>query len=128
MNDKTATIDALKQRVNRFVKERDWEGYHSPKNLSMSIAVEAAELMECFQWLTPEESRTVLKNRKVREEIEDEIADIATYILDFCLLFDIDLSGAVARKIVKNEKKYPAELVKGKHHKYTHYQKRRRTV
>lgn len=85
----------------------------------MSIAIEAAELMEMFQWLTIEESREILKDKKKMENIRDEIADIAVYILDFCNLFGIDLSTAVMRKLKKNAKKYPISKAKGVAKKYT---------
>ena len=84
MNNSGTTFQEIKNRIKQFIKERDWEQFHSPKNLSMSIAIEAAELMEHFQWLTIEQSKKLLKNKKKREEIEDELADIAIYIIDFC--------------------------------------------
>ena len=92
----------------------------------MSIAIEAAELMEHFQWLSPEESRKLLGNAAGRAKIEDELADIAIYILDFCNLFSIDIEKIIARKLGKTAKKYPVRLVKGKAHKYTYYQKLKR--
>jgi NTP pyrophosphatase (non-canonical NTP hydrolase) len=117
------TLQEIKTRIKQFVKERDWEQYHSPKNLSMSIAIEAAELMEHFQWLTIEESRKLLKDKKKRIEIEDELADIAIYVLDFCNLFNIDIKKSIVRKLDKTARKYPACIVRGKIHKYTHYRK-----
>jgi len=119
--DSIITITQLKKKLSKFVKDRDWEQYHSPKNLSMSIAIEAAELMEMFQWLNIEESHKSLKNKKQLEAIKDELADISLYVLEFCNLFDIDLSSAIIRKMKKNAKKYPAHLVRGKSHKYTYY-------
>jgi len=124
MKDNTMTVGRLKGRLAKFVKDRDWAQFHSPKNLSISIAVEAAELMEHFQWLTIEESHEILKDRKSLEEIKDELADIALFVLEFCNMFGIDLSSAVINKLKKNVKKYPAALVKGKTHKYTYYQKK----
>jgi dCTP diphosphatase len=124
MTDSSATIKQLKQKLARFVKDRDWEQYHSPKNLSMSIAIEAAELMEMFQWATIEESHHVLKDKKKLEAVKDELADIALFVLEFCNMFDIDLSTAIIKKLKKNVKKYPAQLVRGKSHKYTYYQKK----
>ena len=119
--DSKTTIKELKSAIARFIKDRDWEKYHSPKNLSMSIAIEASELMELFQWLTIEESHKLLKDKKKLEEIKDELADIALYALEFCNLFNIDLSSAILKKLQKNAKKYPAKVVKGKAHKYTYY-------
>ena len=124
LKDNIVTIRQLKQKLAKFVKDRDWEQYHSPKNLSMAIAIEAAELMEMFQWLDIDESHSLLKNKKKRREIEEELADIAVYILDFCNLFNIDLSSIILKKLKKNSKKYPTKLVKGKAHKYTHYKER----
>ena len=122
-NDKNTCVSELKAKLARFVRERDWEQYHSPKNLAMSAAIEAAELMEHFQWLTIEESEKALMDRKVRSEVEDELADIALYILEFCNMCGLDLSTAVLRKLKKNAAKYPVRLAKGKSHKYTRYRK-----
>jgi len=123
MNNSGTTFQEIKNRIKQFIKERDWEQFHSPKNLSMSIAIEAAELMEHFQWLTIEQSKKLLKNKKKREEIEDELADIAIYIIDFCNLFNINIEKSIISKLDKTAKKYPTHIVKGKIHKYTHYRK-----
>ena len=120
------TLQEIKERISRFISKRNWEQYHTPKNISMSIAIEAAELMEHFQWLSPEESRDLLGNAAGRAEIEDELADIAIYVLDFCNLFSIDIEKIIARKLGKTAKKCPVRLVKGKAHKYTYYQKLKR--
>lgn len=119
---KTVTLQGIKTKIKKFIKERNWEKYHSPKNISMSIAIEAAELMEHFQWLTIEQSRKLLKDKTRRIEIEDELADIAIYILDFCNLFAIDIEKIIISKLEKSAKKYPVHLVRGKAHKYTYYQ------
>jgi NTP pyrophosphatase (non-canonical NTP hydrolase) len=116
-------IYELTELIRRFVRRRDWGKFHSPKNLSMSIAIEAAELMEKFQWLTAEESKRLLHNRKDRREIEHELADIATYIFDFCDIAGIDIARSITAKMKLNEKRYPVRRVKGKAHKYTHYKK-----
>ncbi|MFA5075550.1 MAG: nucleotide pyrophosphohydrolase [Candidatus Babeliales bacterium] len=126
MKDSNVTFQDIKARIKQFIKERDWEQFHSPKNLSMSIAIEAAELMEHFQWLTIEQSKTILKNKKKREEIEDELADIAIYIFDFCNLYKINIEQIIGRKLDKTAKKYPARIVKGKMHKYTYYEKNKK--
>lgn len=122
MSSKQIPLKYLKSKIKKFVKDRDWEQYHSPKNLSMSIAIEAAELMEHFQWLTIEQSKRLLKDKKKKEEIEEELADIAIFILDFCNMFDIDIEKSIAKKLEKTAKKYPTHLVRGKAHKYTYYQ------
>lgn len=121
MEDPEITLQEIKARIKQFVRERDWEQYHSPKNLSMSIAIEAAELMEHFQWLTIEQSKKLLKDKKKREEIEDELADIVIFILDFCNLSGINIERSTLSKLEKTAKKYPANLVRGKAHKYTYY-------
>lgn len=119
MTDQKTTINDLKKEVARFVKARNWEKFHSPKNLSMAIAIEAAELMEHFQWHYKGEDIRRLNNK--RNEIEDELADILAYVLSFCNLYQIDLSQALIRKLKLNAKKYPSKLVKGKAHKYSYY-------
>jgi len=122
-------VQKLKSKVSKFVKERDWEQFHTPKNLSMSLAIEAAELMEHFQWTnTVDEAAKVLKDKHKRPEIEDEIADIAIYLMSFCNLYNIDLEKAVLGKMKKNAKKYPVETVKGKMEKYSFYKSKRPRV
>ncbi len=95
----------------------------------MSVSIEAAELMEHFQWTnTVEEAVKVLKDKHKRFEIEDEIADIAIYLIDFCNLYGVDLKKAITRKIEKNIKKYPAKIVKGKMEKYTFYKSKKADI
>ena len=120
MDNKT-TIKELKSLVATFVKERDWSQFHSPKNLSMDIAVEAAELMEKFLWIESKDSLD--EYCKNKEEVEDELADIFIALLCFVNSCDIDLSKAFHKKLSETSKKYPVELVKGRHYKYTHYKK-----
>lgn len=124
MSDKETTLEQLKNKIKKFVKERDWEKFHSPKNLSMSLAIETAELMESFQWLTTEESKAFHLNKSNKKEVREEMADIAIYLLDMCNILNIDLSEAVAEKLLVNSRKYPVELVKGKAHKYPRYKKK----
>lgn len=120
------TIQQLKRDIEKFVKERNWEQFHSPKNLSMSLSIEAAELMEHFQWTnTVDEAVRVLKDKRKRSEVEDEVADIAIYLIDFCNLHNVDLEKAIVKKMQKNVKKYPVKMVKGKSEKYTFYKRQR---
>lgn len=119
MSDQQITLHELKERMATFVRERDWEQFHSPKNLSMSIAIEAAELMEHFQWLTVEQS-TQLEPGAL-QEIGEELADIVLYSLSLANCLQIDLAETVLAKMAKNERKYPKEQVRGKAHKYTYY-------
>lgn len=114
MNDATTTIAELKRLVERFVEERDWQRFHDPKNLSVSIAIEAAELMEHFQWLRSEELPAVRDDDKAIAEIGEEVADVAAYLLSFADRMGIDLSAALEAKMLKNALKYPAEKFRGK--------------
>lgn len=126
MMKNSITIQKLKKDIKKFVKERNWEQFHSPKNLSMSLSIEAAELMEHFQWTnTVDEAVKVLKGKRKRSEVEDEVADIAIYLIDFCNLYNVDLEKAIIKKMKKNVKKYPVKLVKGKMEKYTFYKRQR---
>jgi len=118
MQDSTTTINDLKATIKKFVEERDWQQYHSPKNLSMQIAAEAAELMELLLWVESKESFAEVKKNK--EAIEHEIADIAHGIICFCLQANIDLANALGKKMALNAQKYPVEKAKGKRVKYTH--------
>ena len=119
MSDKQVTIHELKERMATFVRERDWQQFHSPKNLSMSIAIEAAELMEHFQWLTAEQSQQL--KREALQEIGEELADIVLYSLSMANFLQIDLAETIDAKMAKNERKYPIDKVRGKAHKYTYY-------
>jgi dCTP diphosphatase len=120
MDDSNTTLQDLKARMAEFVRERDWEQFHSPKNLAMSIAIEAAELMEHFQWLTIEDSKNLTSEHMV--DIGEELADIIIYSLSLSNTLGLDLSQTVLDKMEKNSRKYPSEKVRGKSHKYTYYQ------
>jgi NTP pyrophosphatase (non-canonical NTP hydrolase) len=112
-------LDELKKRLAKFAAERDWDKFHSPKNLSMALIAEAAELVEHFQWLTEEQSAN-LPSAKLKE-IETELADILIYLIRTADKLDIDLLQAAKDKIEMNEKKYPSEKVRGSAKKYTEY-------
>jgi NTP pyrophosphatase (non-canonical NTP hydrolase) len=107
MADATTTLAELKLAMRRFVAERHWEPYHSPKNLAMGLAVEAAELMEHFLWIEGAESYTVVQDAAKRQAIADELADVAGQLLNLSNVLDIDLSEAIAAKMAKNAQKYP---------------------
>ncbi|MEI6633164.1 MAG: nucleotide pyrophosphohydrolase [Chlamydiota bacterium] len=115
MNDSTATIGALRKAVAQFIRERDWEQFHSPKNLSMAVSIEAAELMEIFQWMEVDEARRKSKSPRLRKKIEEEIADIAIYTLSLCHSLGLDLSSCIEKKLAKNRKKYPVEKCRGRY-------------
>lgn len=121
MADERMTLQDLKERMATFVRERDWEQFHNPKNLSMSIAIEAAELMEHFQWLTVEQSKQL--DTADLQDIGEELADIVIYSLSMANFLKLDLAETVLAKMEKNIRKYPKEKVQGKAHKYTYYQK-----
>lgn len=110
-------LDVIAQRIRVFRDERDWKKFHNPKNLACSISIEAAELLEHFQWKTPEESYSHAE--KKRDELSEEIADVGIYLIALADILGIDLLAAVDRKLVINEKKYPVEKAKGSAAKYT---------
>ena len=112
-------LRALQQRLAAFAAERDWEQFHSPKNLAMALSVEASELVEEFQWLTEEQSQALDTER--RERVRLELADVFIYLLRLADRLDVDLLRAADDKIAQNEKKYPAERVRGDSRKYTEY-------
>ncbi len=120
MSDRQTTLQELKEKMAAFVHERDWEQFHTPKNLSMSIAIEAAELMEHFQWLTVEASQGL--PAETLQDIGEELADIVIYSLSLANALQLDLSDTVLAKMEKNIRKYPSDKVRGKAHKYTFYQ------
>ena len=112
------SIKELQKKVAHFMNEREWGQFHSPKNVSMAIATEAAELMEIFRWMTEEQSWQALKS-DCRKDIEHEIADVAIAVLNFCNRADIDISSAVNEKLVLAAEKYPVDKAKGNIRKYT---------
>jgi NTP pyrophosphatase (non-canonical NTP hydrolase) len=115
----TDSLNELKQKLEEFVEARDWAQFHSPKNLAMAMIVEAAELVEHFQWNTEEESH-VLSAEK-REQVGHELADTFVYLLRISQVLDIDLIEAANKKIALNAVKYPVEKARGKNNKYTDY-------
>ena len=114
MPDQTTTLAELREEVRAFVDERDWRQFHSPKNLSMAIAIEAAELMEHFQWLGTAESRQVADTPEEGLQVREELADILCFALSFANALDIDVATAVRDKLAKNARKYPADRFRGR--------------
>lgn len=112
-------FEQIKMRVSQFAAERDWDQFHSPKNLSMALIVEAAELVEHFQWVTEEQSNS-LSSEKLAE-IEMELADVQIYLVRLADKLQLDLLAAVEKKLAINERKYPASKVRGSSKKYTEY-------
>lgn len=110
----------LRDRINHFVNERDWAQFHSPKNLAMAMIVEAAELVEHFQWQTEQQSRELTP--EMREQVSHELADTFVYLLRIAEVLEIDLIHAANAKIDLNAKKYPVEQSRGSNAKYTAYE------
>ena len=110
-------MEELKTKIKAFINERDWEQYHAPKNLAMALSVEAAEIVEIFQW---KETSADLTDDE-REALRQEIGDVLIYLLELADKYNIDIIKAAKDKLILNQKKYPADKVKGKAKKYTEY-------
>lgn len=110
---KECTLSDLQARVNHFIDERDWRSFHNPKNLALSISIESAELMEHFQWLTIEQSKKLLDDPTKRPEIAAELADVLIYALSFAEATNIDIAEAILKKLARNEKRFPPNVVRG---------------
>jgi dCTP diphosphatase len=104
-------IPALQQALRSFAAERDWEQFHSPKNLAMALSVEVAELLEIFQWLT--EAQSAALEADTRAAVAEEVADVQIYLARLADRLDIDIPGAVENKLALNARKYPADQVRG---------------
>ena len=109
-------LEALRAQLRAFVAERDWDQFHTPKNLAMALVVEAGELVEHFQWLTPEQSGELAP--QTQAEVELEIADVLLFLLRLCDKLDVDPIAAAERKLALNRQKYPVEKAKGRATKY----------
>jgi NTP pyrophosphatase (non-canonical NTP hydrolase) len=102
------TVEVLMARLRAFAAARNWQPYHTPKNLAAALSVEAAELLEIFQWLTPEQAAEVMSHPKRAHRVEDEVADVLAYLLQFCGALGVDPLAALAAKIERNELRFPA--------------------
>jgi NTP pyrophosphatase (non-canonical NTP hydrolase) len=112
--DETISVGDLRRRVADFVAARDWGRFHTPRNLSVSIALEAAELMEHFQWLTEEQATAALSEGQRRAQVADELADVVIYGLSLANALDIDLSDAILGKMARNEDRFPVDRWRGR--------------
>jgi dCTP diphosphatase len=112
-------MNELRDAIKTFIGERDWEQFHSPKNLAMALSVEVAEVVEHFQWLTQEQSQNLPPERL--DEVREEIGDVMIYLIELADKLGIDPVEAAKAKVAINGQKYPADLVKGKATKYTEY-------
>ena len=115
-------VNAFKKTFREFVTARNWDQYHNPKNLAMALTVEAAELLEIFQWLSTEEAQDIKDNVEIKEKISHELADIMIYLMRLADKTEINLQSAIIKKMKLNDQKYPAELVNGSRKKYSEYQ------
>ena len=116
---KNINVEKINNEVTKFIEDRDWDQFHSIKNLSMALSVETSELVEIFQWLKEDESNNVSENPKMKLKVEEEIADIFVYLLRIATKSNIDIEDVVLAKIKKNAEKYPVEKAKGSAKKYT---------
>jgi NTP pyrophosphatase (non-canonical NTP hydrolase) len=107
MSDQRLDVPLLQQRLREFAAARDWGQYHTPKNLAAALSVEASELLEIFQWLTPEQAAAVMADAGTAHRVEDEVADVMAYLLQFCEVLGIDVLAALAAKIDRNELRFP---------------------
>jgi NTP pyrophosphatase (non-canonical NTP hydrolase) len=114
MPDATTTLADLRRRVAAFVEARHWQPYHTPEHLSVAVAVEAAELMEHFQWLTHEQAAAALQDEARRAAVADELADVLIYALSLANVLDVDASDAVLGKLARNEQRFPVEEWQGR--------------
>lgn len=105
MTDKT--LDELQQRLTDFAAARGWEPFHTPKNLAAALSVEAGELLEIFQWLTPEQAATVMADPESAHRVRDEVADVLAYLLQFCTAVGVNPATALEAKIERNEIRFP---------------------
>jgi NTP pyrophosphatase (non-canonical NTP hydrolase) len=101
-------LSGLQARLARFAADRDWQQYHTPKNLAAALSVEASELLEVFQWLTPEQSARVMADPDTAHRVTDEVADVLAYLLQLCEVLGVDPLAALDAKIDRNERRFPA--------------------
>jgi NTP pyrophosphatase (non-canonical NTP hydrolase) len=116
MTQHTDSLETLRAQLAQFAAARDWDQFHNPKNLAMAVAGEAGELVEHFQWLTPEQAANL--PRETRDEVALECADVLLFLLRLCDKLDIDLAAAAQKKLALNAKKYPVEKSRGRATKY----------
>ena len=113
--DPTVTVGQLRSMVRHFVDARDWRQFHSPKNLAMALSIEAAELMEHFQWITPQASREVTEDAEKLAAVGEEMADVLCYLLAIANELDLDVASTMRAKMKKNIHKYPIEEFRGRY-------------
>ncbi len=119
--DQETKLHEFKDKIKAFCEARDWDQFHNAKELAIALSIEASELLEIFRWKNDEEVVELFKNKKKKEDIEDEMADILYFLVRLAQRYNIDLTEAFDKKMEKNEKKYPVEKAKGSNKKYTEY-------
>lgn len=112
----------LVNELRKFAADRDWNQFHDPKNLAMALVVEAGELVEIFQWMTPEQSRAVMEDQTKAVAVREELADVFAYLLRLADLLGVSLNEALEEKLIINAEKYPIDLARGHAKKYTEFQ------
>ncbi|MBR2402280.1 MAG: nucleotide pyrophosphohydrolase [Lachnospiraceae bacterium] len=115
-------LDGLINRVKFFCEDRDWDQYHNPKDLAIGLSTESNELLDIFRFKSEAQMQEMMKEEKCREHISEELADVFFFVLRFAQMYEIDLEKALTDKLEKNNKKYPAEKVRGRNLKYTEYE------
>jgi dCTP diphosphatase len=116
MTDQTATLADLRKLMTDFIAERQWQKYHKPKNIAAGVTVEAGELLELFQWLTPEEAETRCRSDAAfRKAVGEEMADVLMYVVSLAVAIDLDLASTIEAKMQKNRLKYPADKYQGEY-------------
>lgn len=114
-------LEKLNQEIEKMVHERDWDQFHSVKNLSMALSVESSELLEIFQWMNEKDSNEIKLRAELKSKVEDEVADIFVYLMRIVSKCEINLEDAVLNKLKKNIEKYPVEKAKGNSKKYDEF-------
>jgi len=128
MKDKETTVEEIKEVMSVFTKERDWEQFHSPKDVTIALSIEVSEVLEYFRFKQDAEIAEWMKDPKNKQDLQDELGDCIGFLAELARVTDIDLAKAFEEKMAKTRKKYPADVVKGKNHKYTYYEKNSTTL
>jgi dCTP diphosphatase len=121
MTDATTTVADVKAALRGFARERDWEQFHNPKDLGVALSIEVGEILEHFRFRTNDDVAERLKHDGFRASLSHELADAASFIIRLADVTGIDLAAAIEQKMRVSAEKYPADTVRGKPHKYTHY-------
>ena len=121
--DTETKLHELKEKIKEFCDVRDWDQFHNAKELAIALSIEASELLEIFRWKSPQEVEELFKDKKKKEYIEDEMADVLYFLVRIAQIYNLDLTEALERKMDKNNKKYPVEKAKGSSKKYDEFEK-----